>query len=318
MDATISAGEWLALMEKEYLKDFVYNGGSTIKFLVSENAKLRHETMEALIRRGEEEQFLVSDIDSQTTPLHRIEAWIFAIARSIDWPDLADRIIARFAREKGYSIPPYGENFFNRLAQSNKSDVSFLVSQIRPDIENSIYKNNHLCREIQIFMSRLCMNQINGGSDGNPHEDKNIIKWIHGETKTGEIKAYGITSNINRSNARYILRSISYLIKLAGHHGLLIGVDATRLSIDKNPRDGLSFYTRTSVMDTYEVLRQFIDTTGDLHSVAIVLFFEPSFVDDNPRGRGYGIYEALRGRIFNEFVFRAKSNPLISLVMLGE
>ena len=70
-----------------------------------------------------------------------------------------------------------------------------------------------------------------------------------------------------------------------------------------------------SVMDHYELLREFIDGTDRMNSSLMVVLTDPDFL--NEEGRGYGIYQALRGRIVDEVRDRTLANPMSSLVRLA-
>jgi hypothetical protein len=79
--------------------------------------------------------------------------------------------------------------------------------------------------------------------------------------------------------------------------------------------DGTLYYSSAATLDTYEVLRQFIDGTDELAYCLLVVAAAPSFLQDERRG--IHRYDALRLRISDEVHDRRRVNPLASLIRLA-
>ena len=118
-------------------------------------------------------------------------------------------------------------------------------------------------------------------------------------------------------NARHFFESALSWICLAEWPGLVLVIDIRRVTVARNPRDGGLYYTKSAVLDTYEVLRQYIDGTDRLVNCLIVVVADPEFLDDDPTGRGMGAYEALKFRVFDEIRDRELANPMAALVRLA-
>ena len=71
-------------------------------------------------------------------------------------------------------------------------------------------------------------------------------------------------------------------------------------------------------MDHYELLRELIDGTDRLEGLFMAVLSNEDFVDEDPRGKGYNIYQALRGRIADEVRSRSQANPMATLVRLSD
>ena len=69
------------------------------------------------------------------------------------------------------------------------------------------------------------------------------------------------------------------------------------------------------MVDGYEVLRQFIDSTDELHYCLVVVFAPPSFLTNEQRG--VRKYDALYLRIWDEVRDPRRANPLSSLVQIS-
>ena len=75
---------------------------------------------------------------------------------------------------------------------------------------------------------------------------------------------------------------------------------------------------RAMTLDHYEVLREFIDGTDRLAGVLLAVATGYEFLNDDPvRGRGWGIYSALRTRIMDDVRDRNVVNPVSSLVRIS-
>ncbi len=56
------------------------------------------------------------------------------------------------------------------------------------------------------------------------------------------------------------------------------------------------------MLDAYEVLRQFIDDTDNLHACLVIVAPEAEFLEIDMPARGMGCYEALKFRVYDEIL----------------
>ena len=127
-----------------------------------------------------------------------------------------------------------------------------------------------------------------------------------------------IYNSILRTNARHFLESLLYWVRFVGYSGTAIILDNSRVTLRRNPRDGLRFYSRSAVMDHYELLRELIDGVDRLDGMMMIVLPDEAFIDDDIRGKGFSIYQALRSRIADEVRSRTQANPLATLVRLSD
>jgi hypothetical protein len=106
-------------------------------------------------------------------------------------------------------------------------------------------------------------------------------------------------------------------LRFAGYSGLVVTLDIARMTVPKNPRDGLLFYTKAQLLDAYEVLRQFIDATDRMKSLLLVVAPAEEFLDLDTNGRGLFAYSALRYRVFDEIHDQRLVNPMAALVRVA-
>src|SRR5260370_22986728 len=91
-DVAVVAHEWLDLIEREYLCDFIAGGGAAVKFAVGDQTSLAtagHRLAELAQQHG----FVHVALDAAATRLHLVQDVFFAVSRTLDWNVLAQRFI---------------------------------------------------------------------------------------------------------------------------------------------------------------------------------------------------------------------------------
>ena len=129
------------------------------------------------------------------------------------------------------------------------------------------------------------------------------------------VKPYQIFRKINRATARYFFESLIHWLRLAEYPGMVMLLDAQRVMLARNPHDYGLFYSKAAVLDSYEVLRQFIDGADQLEGCFIAVVPDIAFLEDH--SRGIGAYEALKFRVFDEIRDKHLVNPMASLARIS-
>ena len=134
------------------------------------------------------------------------------------------------------------------------------------------------------------------------------------------MRPFSIHTSINRTTARYFFESALFWLHHVGYPGTIILLDNSRVTLSRNPRDGLRYYTRAMVLEHYELLREFIDTTDRLTATLLVIVTSNDFLEEEAgaRNRGFGIYQALMTRVIDDVRDRNLINPVASLVRLSK
>ncbi len=125
-------------------------------------------------------------------------------------------------------------------------------------------------------------------------------------------------TKVARHNARSLLLSSTRWLRLAGHAGLVLRMDLTRLAVTRRPPAGLRdgyYYSKAATLDAYELLRQLIDGTDEVEGLFVAALLPPELVNDE--GRGLPAYTALRMRVVDEVRDRRRVNPYSTLVRIG-
>jgi hypothetical protein len=317
--ATITSRRWLDFLHSEYLESFIRDGGASVKFAVPLTEDVRQVTEQGILQRGERTGYIVVKISSADTRVHMIDQVFFRIAEQIPWRQLSENVLVRLAGTAGYGAPGPGPDSLGlRLAEANRVGVEMLTSDLRPLIEKQVFRQQHLAKDFRVAVTQLCLAELSGGPDGLTRIEV-ITDWLTGRNKAiSAVRPYQIFSRITRNNARHLLESLLLWIRLAGRAGLVTVLDISRLTIARNPRDDLIYYTKAAMLDAYEVLRQFIDSTDRMRGCLLIVTPSQDFLDIETQGRGLGAYDALKWRVYDEVRDERLVNPMGALVRLSD
>ena len=313
---TIDLDDWLRFMGKEYLTTFIREGGASVKFAVTPEEQKIHLSA-ALQDRCRELGYLFVELDAGTMPAYMPHEIFFRLAQQVDWRLLARLVILRFARERGYYLenidPDTAENIFEVIAGANRLEAEFVLNEIRPDIMEQIYRTPGMSKYFRIAMTQLCLSE--NTREGEPYLGQSLLDWLTGSNRnTSGVRTFAIYTAITRNTARSFIESALYWIRYAGYSGTVIMFDNSRVTLSRNPRDGLRYYTRAMTVEHYELLREFIDSVDRLTGTLLVVATNQDFLQDV---RGYTIYPALQTRVMDDVRDRNLVNPIASLVRLS-
>src|SRR5581483_12422795 len=101
----IAPADWLAIIRREYLDDFVRAGGAAVKVAVADDEPVRQVLREALRQHGEEAGYRVALVDAAETKVQLIDRVFQAVARQMPWETMARSFLARVIVEAGYQLP---------------------------------------------------------------------------------------------------------------------------------------------------------------------------------------------------------------------
>ncbi len=309
--------EWFQTIRQEYLQRFVGHGGSSVKFVVTPSEADRAQLQEQLVALAEEEQYACVRVDARDTKIHMMDKFFHQVARRVPWDELASQFVRRLLQENGYKIPEEKDDFsMAGVARMNERAEPLLRRDLNSWLERAIYHDPNMCQEFRMAMIRLCLGQMDSGAES-PFMTEPVKAWLCGELRQiSALKEALIFQKIVRTNARYMLASLSRWFRLVGKTGLVVSLDLSRCLESKKPTspEGL-YYGVSATLDAYEMLRQIIDGTDELESLLLIVSVPPEFLTDVRRGLSR--YEALKLRIWDEVRDRQYQNPLGALIRLS-
>ncbi len=142
----VALEDWLNLIDKEYLRDFVANGGSAVKFVESEHERLE-EIQSRILALGERHGLATCAIDAAQSKLHMIQDVFFAISRSLDWAAMAQDFVEALVAKNGYEWPrPDHPVSFQDLAAFNRVAVPLLKRDLNHWLTDEIWHDRAMTR----------------------------------------------------------------------------------------------------------------------------------------------------------------------------
>lgn len=319
--AQLEASTYLEFVDKEYLAPYVRHGGAAVKLLVVGDESAAKDLAVGLASIGE--GFKHAAVDAATTRVHMVDQVFAAVARQLDWVALADSVV-RIAFEQCGFPPPPGTGQFDPdlsiagVADYHQVDGAELYRSVRRAVEQTVLKDAALSHEFRVAMLRLCQERL-GRGDVTVAERETVIGWLRGErVPAGELRKLSLHAKVARHNARSLLLSATRWLRIAGHAGLVLRMDLTRLAVTRRPPAGLRdgyYYSKAATLDAYELIRQLIDGTDELEGLFLAVLLPPELVNDE--GRGLPAYTALRMRVVDEVRDRYRLNPYSTLVRIG-
>lgn len=318
MPNPIPLAEWLDTMDAEYLSSFIPDGGASVKFAVTPEES-RADLTARMRERCEEKGYVFVELSAAAMRAHMPQDIFFGLANQLDWRRLARRAVLRLAAKRDYEVASVDAssdiNVFDAIAQAGGLETQFVMQQIRPEIQKRVFRNYRMPRDFRTAMSHLCLSEDNRGGDG--YAGQALLDWLTEPVPIGNLRQFSIHTPINRTTARYFIEAALYWVRFAGCAGTVILFDNARVTVAKNPKDGLRYYTRAMAMDHYELLREFIDGVDRLTNALMVIVTDQEFLDDSRSRRGYGIYQALQTRVMDDVRDRNLVNPVASLVRIA-
>lgn len=317
----VASERWLECLEADYLRTFVRDGGSAVKFGVAHSEEVRRGVAAKLCERSHAQGYLPIAIDASRTKVQNIEQIFFAVASQTPWGDLAIQVVRKLANNEGLRWPEdEGEGLLRAIARVNDRDESSLRQDLVRSIDKKVYKGSGMTRHFRVAMTWMCK-AVLSGEDERARIFEALKAWLTGAKFSGSaVKSYGLHTRVDRANARLFLESLCVWLRIAGRAGLVVVVDIDRFGQARNPRDGALYYSRAAVFEAYESLRRFVDSIDRFDGLLFAVLTEDWFVREleKPRqDRSVFAYYALRDRIWPDVRDRRLGNPTGALVPLG-
>lgn len=314
---TMNVADWLAVVGRDYLDEYIPAGGAAIKFLVADGHDFA--LIEELAQASRPRNYVTATVDAGETRIDRIEELFWAVARQVPWRDLASVVRRRGFTDLLWGVPEGTPETFSAIANATGMNQQMLENAMNKWLTTNIFRDYRLSADFRMAMMFLCLEPMKSPlSEATPLETS-IIAWLNGELRLiSAVKPAQIYQKIARHNARDLFVSLGHWVRSAGQPGVSVIIDARPTGVPtKSQAATLShWYTRAQVMDLYEVLRQFIDSMDETENTFITVVLPPALISDSKRGME--AYRALQMRIAEEVRDKTHDNPFAALVRLSE
>jgi hypothetical protein len=312
----VAVEEWLDLIDREYLSQFISSGGSAVKFVEGEGPQLA-ELQARLAALAERHGLAMCHIDASQAKLHMIQDVFFAISRNLDWQAMAQGFLENLVTQNGYRWPrPGGGAPIEAIAAYNNIDKWLFRRDLNAWLTDGIMRDRWMTEDFRIAMAQLCLTRL-APDDSEVDASAPVLQWLRGELRAiVALRQTYITGKITRHNGRSMLRSLCRWLRLCRRNGICLTLDIRHaLRTGTAPAEGAR-YSAAAVMDTFEVLRQLIDDAEAFQGLLAVVLAGQSLTGDDPK-RSLNAYDALKLRVWDDVRATGRDNPLAALVRLN-
>ncbi|MBK5221365.1 MAG: DUF2791 family P-loop domain-containing protein [Acidimicrobiia bacterium] len=315
----IEPDSYLGFLDDDYLRSYIVQGGAAVKFVVHDDADDAQRFSGGLAERATADGYVVARVDAAEVRIHMMDKVFFDVARQIDWDGLAAAAVRDALAAAAYPVPDgHAEVTIATIAAHYDVDPNELSRDVNRVLQKRIGRDFAMVSEFRTAMLRLCQAQLATGQVTEA-EHVAVLEWLRGDLRQMSLlRSALIFRRVGRHNARQLLFSLAHWLSVNGAAGLLLELDVRRLGFARRPRpeerSGL-YYTKASLLDAYELLRQLVDNTDELSHCCVIVQAAPEFLTDT--NRGVDAYQALKLRIYDEIRDRRRDNPYSSLIRLG-
>ncbi len=150
----IGADEYVEFLSREYLRGYVDEGGSAVKFVVADDF-VASGFRDRVADEGRQSGYVVAAVDAATTRVHLMEQIFFEVARQIDWDELAVSALRSAVAAAGFPAPTDDTPTVDELASHYRTDARELKRDVDRELQRRIFKDYDMIQEFRIAMLRL-------------------------------------------------------------------------------------------------------------------------------------------------------------------
>ena len=274
---------YLSVIDKEYLSDFILDGGSAFKLVVGAYGGGKTHFLYSVQGLAWAKNYVTSYIElkSEATPLYNLESVYKAIAINLLYPQSADELLKGLDKGIEAIINLWyletSKKFVNKSPEETELIIKDILSSLGP-YESTSYLN----AVKQAFIAK---------HNGDEESFNVIIQWLKGEKPAAsDLKKFQINEKLDKLSAFKFIRCLVRWLNDIGFIGLIILMDEA----EHDPT-----FTKRQKQALLSNLRDLIDTCSKgtlngsmvFYAVPHVAFFSGSV----------GIYEALNQRLSTFF-----------------
>lgn len=308
---------WSEFLCREYLQDFISQGGTKVKLLVGTPGSGKSHLLALAAGLAREERYLVAELSASiATRIFPIDRFYGAVMKSIGPWKLAEAYAQQALEELGYGRDqlPARSSFLDAAVRQGLGEEALLRRSLRERVE-PLLRTAELDPTFGVAMAQAVGHRL-GSFELRPEEREVLTRWFTADkVLLRELKPLQIYKTPDRHVARDYLRSLATVARLAGYRGLVVCVDNLESVAHRSPADGHARYSRAQRDEAFETIRQLIDDVDRSRHSLYLLAGRREVLEDEKTG--ISSYEALRLRLLQE-VRADRFNPYADVVDLNE
>ena len=273
--------DYVAFLESDYFGGYVEDGGAALKFVVPPDDLSAAAFIERFSASAERAGFGVAKVDAAKTRVHLLEQVFFAVARQVDWDGLAT--VRRASSFGDRPVPPGAGRAggTGRVGRPIPRRARGAQARRRPPAPRRVHRDYAMVQELRTAMLRLCQSQLRSGQVVDA-EHTAVLDWLRGDLRQiSALKSALIFRRIGRHNARHLLFSLAHWLAVNERTRAWLSCSTSAGSSRRRPgpeeRSG-HYYTKSALLDAYEVLRQLVDNTDEMSNCIVVIVGSPAFL----------------------------------------
>lgn len=294
----------LDFWKKEYLHEFIAQGGSKIKFLTGKEGSGKTHALNMLDEDGKAENYQVCSFSADSVYLNDFSLLYEAIISQIDLLSCLKDCAKQIAMHVSVNAKDIPDNRTAVDYLTSTGEMSVVLRGEMRDFLNDFFLKNPQMDNAFAQVCALITASLLGLISLDEESIDLLTGWmnVRKDIKLASLKPLGVSpARITKFNARHMLRSLCELVRLSGRNGILVLVDDLDIMMSKEG-SGTVKYTKMKRDDSFESIRQLIDDIDTMHNIMFVFAFDRSMIDNEKLG--LKSYQALWMRIQNEIESR--------------
>lgn len=315
MNASLPVSEYAHFLQREYLDSFVAEGGAAVKVAIAPSSREAGDLAYDVTRAATKSSYTCVIINAAQVRTSLVQQVFFEVARAVNWRSAARAVLLDAVRAQ-LGVEIKGDPTLEAIREATQLDIPLARTQMLKALQEKVYRNYGLAKDFRIAMMKYCEAELDSGASADQSR-RALQDWLCGDLRLiGAVKDKGIFQKIGRHNARVMVASTARWLRQAGGKGLMIVLDIERLAHPTRQSSEIGLhYPLAHVMDTYEMLRQFIDATDEMEGVMLLITAPPTLLVDEKRG--FPAYTALQNRIWDDVRDRSRQNLYAPMVRLA-
>ncbi len=293
-----------AFWRDEYLRSYVAEGGSAVKWLRGREGSGKTRLLREMRQVAAAEGYLTADVSAREVRIGRFDELYRAILGGISLDAIALPFAVEAARRAGAAEFRPGQD----------GDLeAYLVARGRPqaavaaDLAGALdflYAEPRISPPVATALRHLAYAWLRPGYAQDLGHREAAAAWMSGAKVSATLRRRsGIGMALDRFGAREILRSLLHARRLVGGKGLVLTIDDMDALLGG---EGPARYTRLRRDDAFEAIRELIDEGPGMPGLFVLFAGRPEVFDDERAG--LLSYAALAMRIEPE-VESSRPNP---------
>jgi hypothetical protein len=294
---------YLKILEEDYLKTFIKDGGASFKIVVGAYGGGKTHFLYNIRELAWKNNYIVSycSLSPEESPFYRLEKVYKSVVENLMYPLTPEELFS--GREKGI------EAFLKVLYQDARESFNTKTTGNEALAERLTDYAADLARGIEgVNFTRAIRKAFIALVEGNDSDFEDLIQWIKVDGYDRHIhRRFGILQPIDKGRAFSAIRSLIQWIRNLRYNGLVILFD------EAEQVPSLTSKQRELMLNN---IRELIDECGHAAFKNVMIFYAiptEAFFEGKS-----GVYEALKQRISSVFDFYNPTGVKINLEQLGQ